>query len=224
VDRRARGEPIAYLRGRVEWYDLDLIVTRDVLIPRPETEVLLKTAVQIGRSLRVQTVADVGTGCGAVAIGLARALPGVHVFAIDVSEAALKVARENIERYELEDRVTTLRGSLLAPLDSRPDLMTANLPYLTDEDMENLHRDVAHEPRVALAGGSCGLGVYEELIEQMRVRDWVMPTVLEIDPGQAGAIGALIRKTLPGTQVRILPGYAGYDRLVVICPPGRLPR
>jgi release factor glutamine methyltransferase len=208
----------------VDWYDLDLIVTRDVLIPRPETEVLLRTAIETARSLGVQTVADIGTGCGAVAIGLARALPSVQVVATDVSKAALEVARKNIARYELEERVTTLRGSLLEPITVRPGLLTANLPYLSEEEMENLHRDVAHEPRVALAGGSGGLGLYEKMIEQMRVRDWVMPAVLEIDPGQAGAICSLIRKTIPGTQVRIAPGYSGRDRLVVICPPGQLLR
>jgi release factor glutamine methyltransferase len=205
----------------VEWYDLDLIVTRDVLIPRPETEVLLRTAIEMGRSLGVQTVADIGTGCGAVAIGLARALPGVSVVATDISEAALAVARKNIARYELVERATTLRGSLLEPLTRRPDLLTANLPYLSEQEMENLHRDVAHEPRVALAGGSGGLGLYEKMIEQMRVRDWVMPAILEIDPGQAGDMCSLIRKTLPGTRVRIVTGYAGRDRLVVICPPGQ---
>jgi release factor glutamine methyltransferase len=208
----------------VEWYDLDLIVTRDVLIPRPETEVLLETAVEIARSVDIQTVADIGTGCGAVAIGLARALPGVCVFATDVSEAALMVARKNIERYELGERVRTLRGSLLEPLTCRPDLVTANLPYLTEDDMENLHRDVAHEPRVALAGGSHGLGIYEEMIEQMRARAWAMPAVLEIDPGQARAICSLIRKTLPGSEVRVLADHAGHDRLIVIRPHGELPR
>jgi release factor glutamine methyltransferase len=216
IDRRARGEPVAYLRGHVEWFDLDLLVNHDVLIPRPASELLLEAAIRICLRIGAQTLVDLGTGTGAIAIGLARALPESRVIATDVSTRALVVARRNIERYGLQDRVATRHGSLLEPLREEPDFLVANLPYLTDEYMENPHRDVAHEPKLALRGGTDGLELYREFFRQMAERGWLVPSVLEIDPHHDEDMRAFVKDTLPVSNVRILPGSGRLARMVAV--------
>jgi release factor glutamine methyltransferase len=215
VRRRFTGEPVAYLRGHVEWYDLDLVVTPEVLIPRPETELLLETGVRLARSVGARVIADVGTGSGAIAIGLARALPAAIVIAIDASEGAVDVARRNIIRYGVQDRVQTRHGSLLEPFDAQPDLLIANLPYLTEEGMAGLDPNVAHEPRLALDGGHDGLRLYRGMFAQLARRSWAVPGVLEIDPKQAEPVCDLIREVWPAAHVTVIPDYSERDRVVV---------
>ena len=219
VNRRANGEPIAYIRGHVEWYDLDLVVTPRVLVPRPETELLLETAVEVGKSIAAGIVADVGTGSGAIAIGIARALPFARVIGIDIDEGALAVARLNVHRLGLDSRVTTLQGYLLQPLDAKPDLVVANLPYLSDDMMGALDRSVAHEPELALRGGRTGLEVYAELFLQLRSRGWDrVPVVLEIDSRQSAQLRDLAQFHRPEAKLTITPDLAGLDRVAVLWP------
>lgn len=212
---RRAGEPVAYLRGRVEWFGLDLEVTPDVLVPRPETELMLEKALEIQARHGAKIVADVGTGSGAIAIAIALAAPAARVYGVDVSEPALRIAARNAQRHAVSDRVTWLQGGLLEPLPARPDLIVANLPYLSDEMMESLDRDVRQEPRLALHGGASGLELYETLFEQMSDRGWLIPSVLEIDPRQADGIRALTARYFPGAMVDIFRDYAGRDRIVV---------
>jgi release factor glutamine methyltransferase len=218
VGRRAAGEPVAYLRGRVEWFDLELEVTPDVLIPRPGTELLLESAVAAARRLEARRIVDVGTGSGAIAIGLARALPEAQILATDVSAKALAVARRNIARYGLQSRVVTVLGSLLEPVRDEPDLLNANLPYIDASGMESLHRDVRHEPAVALSGGDDGLELYRVLFAQLGARRWSVPCVLEIDPAQAEPLRVQLGGLFPGMDVDILPDYSGVARVVVARP------
>src|SRR5579872_1667122 len=160
IRRRAGGEPVAHLRGFVDWWDLRLEVSADTLIPRPETEVLVEAAIEVARAMKAQMIADVGTGSGAIAIALARALQKVQVEALDVSPAALAVAARNVGAYSLADRVQLKVGSLVEPLEVEPDLIVANLPYLSEEMMDALERDVRAEPRLALFGGTGGTEIY----------------------------------------------------------------
>jgi release factor glutamine methyltransferase len=157
LDRRAAGEPVAYLTGRREFYSLEFLVTRDVLVPRPETEMLVDRV----RELEPRRLLDLGTGSGCVAIACAVHLPACDVTATDVSPAALAVARANAERHGA--RVRFLQGDLFAPLaaDERFDVIVSNPPYVRAAEAA---RVATHEPRLALDGGPDGLALLARVI------------------------------------------------------------
>lgn len=217
VRRRAQGEPVAYLRGRVHWLDLELEVSPAVLVPRPETETLAEHAISMGRSLHSRRVADIGTGSGALAIALARALPNASVEAVDVSPEALAVAGRNIARYGLTSRISLHEGHLLARLSTPPDLLVANLPYLSDEMMNSLDQDVRHEPSLALHGGVSGLELYSELFDQLGQRGWLCGVVMEIDPRQSTAMAELIA-SLPAGHSGTERDLSGRERIAWYLP------
>ncbi|HEX6508858.1 MAG TPA: peptide chain release factor N(5)-glutamine methyltransferase [Chloroflexota bacterium] len=216
IERRAAGEPVAHLRGFVEWYGMHIEVGPQVLVPRPETELLAEEATRVATARGVQSIADIGTGSGAIAIALARELPDVGIFAADVSHEALMMARKNAAALGCEDRISWLRGNLLTPLSQRPDLIVANLPYLSNEMMGQLDADVRHEPAGALYGGPTGIELYEELFRQRETRKWNAPVLAEIDPRQAAAMSGLLRDRSHESLVRIEPDYAGLPRIVVV--------
>lgn len=217
--RREEGAPVAYLREFVEWHGHDYLVNSDVLIPRPETELLLEEAITIVGSMPCRRVADVGTGSGAIAIELALACSGVHVVGVDVSEPALRIARSNAHRLGVAGRLTLLHGNLLDPIDHQPDLIVANLPYLSSDMIASVPIDVTFEPWTALHGGETGLELYEGMLGCMRARGWRIPTLVEIDPRQADAAAELFAEEMPDADVRVLPDLAGHAR-VVTCLPG----
>lgn len=215
VERRGLGEPVAYLLGRVFWRDLELVVGPGVLVPRPETEHVVDAAVDVAKSRGARVVVDVGTGSGALAVAIARELPQTDVMGLDISEDALAIARTNVERYGLAGRVTLRQGDLLDPLRTEPDLLVANLPYLSREQMETLPREVRFEPSGALNGGPNGTEVYERLLHALSERGWEPNLVLEIDPGQCDSIVMLCSGTWPAARVRLLPDLAGRTRVAV---------
>ncbi len=228
VIRRARHEPVAYLVGHKSFYGLDFTVDRRVLIPRPETEVLVEHALEVldwhrarneqadtGRKLRV---ADVGTGCGAIAVTLAVKRPDVLVYALDVSEDALAVAAQNVQRYDVGDRVTLLQGDLLAPLPEPVELIIANLPYVPESDWNTLAPDITqYEPRLALDGGPDGLALIDRLLAQASL--WLLPRgviLLEIGRDQGKPVRQKALQHFPWARVEVLQDYAGLDRIVRI--------
>lgn len=216
IERRRRAEPLAYLRGWVEWYGTEYVITPEVLIPRPETELLLERVLAVARARDARTFVDVGTGSGAIASQLAIRLPDAEVLGIDVSQGALQVASVNVRALGVADRVTLLQGNLLDPVPAAPDLIVANLPYLSRDMMASLDPDVRHEPVAALYGGPSGLELYAALFGQVRDRGWQCPILVEIDPRQTGGIRALVEAVFPGESVVIEPDYAGHDRVVAI--------
>lgn len=220
IERRAGGEPIAYLRGYTEWYGSQYIVTPEVLIPRPETELLLERAVTVARDMQARVVVDVGTGSGALASQLALHLPEARVYATDISRGALKVAAQNLHRLGIDHHVTLLHGNLAEPLPEAPDLIVANLPYLSSAMMETLEPDVRFEPAGALAGGGTGLELYRELLQQVIERGWQCALLFEIDPRQSTSMRRLIQSLLPGRHIAVEPDYAGHDRMVIVSDDG----
>jgi len=228
VVRRAQHEPVAYLVGRKSFYGLDFIVDRRVLIPRPETEVLVEQAIEalswfdarngdanVERRLRV---ADVGTGCGAIAVTLAVQCPKVHVYAIDISQDALDVAAQNVWRYGVSEQVTLLQGDLLAPLSEPVELIIANLPYVPETDWTTLAPDIRqYEPRLALDGGPDGLTVIDRLLAQ--APSWLLPQgviLLEIGHDQGEAVRRMALHHFPWARVDVIRDYADLDRIVRI--------
>ena len=194
LERRLRFEPIQYILGATEFYGLTLRVTPAVLIPRPETELLVEAV--LGRVPANARIVDVGTGSGAIAIALAHALPNASVTAVDLFPEALGVARENAAAHNLNIRF--LVSDLLAaiPQEDRYDAIVSNPPYIADSEASALHPQVRdHEPAQALFSGATGLEAYERLIPQAHAL--LKPNgllALEIGQGQRDAIAALLTR------------------------------
>ena len=229
IARRAAREPVAYLVGRKEFYGLDLLVDRRVLIPRPETELLVDAVLEWiddyygpDSGATPVLVADIGTGSGAIALAVATETPDAHIYATDISADALNVARQNAERLNLSQRVTFGQGDLLAPLPKPVDILVANLPYVRQEDYQFLDADVHdYEPRTALESGPEGLDAIRRLLAQvpgkMRAGGLI---VLEIGYNQGNAVAALAAELLPQAQwVSVEQDYNGHDRVVRILMP-----
>jgi release factor glutamine methyltransferase len=217
VERCAAGEPLAYLLGRRAFYDRDLIVSPDVLVPRPETELLLERALAFARGKSNITAVDVGTGSGALSVTFAANVPQAAVYATDISPAALAIARQNAALHQAQ--VTFYEGDLLLPLlerDIHVDLIMANLPYIPSDEVPTLAVS-KHEPLMALDGGADGLALVRRLLLQAAML--INPgglTLLEIGVGQGAAAQVLARDVFPTAQVSVELDYAGLDRLVVI--------
>jgi release factor glutamine methyltransferase len=193
VARRARQEPVQYIVGETEFYGLTLRVTSAVLIPRPETEHLVEAVLaRVGRGAAVR-ICDVGTGSGAIAVALAHALPLARVMAVDLSAAALDVARENAERHGVAERVRLVESDLLhAVRGERFDVVVSNPPYVAEgEVLEAQVRE--YEPREALFAGPTGMEIYPRLIpeawEVLAPGGWLL---MEIGHGQREALAELL--------------------------------
>jgi release factor glutamine methyltransferase len=215
---RSRGKPSQYITGHQEFWGLDLIVSPAVLIPRPETEHVVETALELVRELAPSAplrIVDVGTGSGCIALALARELPHAEVQALDVSEAALEIARANAARLELAGRIVFRQSDLLAalPPEAAFDFMVSNPPYVGEAEPEKVQREVREfEPRVAVFAGEKGLEVYERLIPQAREHlkpgGWL---VMEI----GFSIEEAVRALLTGwSEVRVTHDLQGIPRVV----------
>jgi release factor glutamine methyltransferase len=219
VARRAEREPLAYILGQREFFGLDFAIDPRVLIPRPETELLVEHALPRARALASPPhIADVGAGSGAIAVTLAVHLPGATVYALDGSAGALAVTSANARRHRVGDRVSCLQGDLLEPLPEPVDLITANLPYVTTDEWEDLPPEIReYEPRSALDGGPAGLALIRRLLST--AGPYLRPgaaILLEIGASQGVAVTALARDSFPQAAVALHQDYAGLDRLVVV--------
>ncbi len=217
---RTTRKPLAYITGTREFYRLEFRVTPDVLIPRPESELLVDAALDHMRQARIRTaqVADVGAGSGAVGIALARHRRGVQLVCSDVSRDALLVARDNAQRILRRPRAEFVQGDLLTPLPGPFHCVVANLPYIPEERIGDLEPEVSdHEPRIALTPGTSGTELILRLITQLPSR--LHPNgiaVLEIDPGQEGAIAAAAQQMLPNAEIDILDDISQRPRAIRI--------
>lgn len=219
VVRRTAHEPVAYLVNHREFYGIDLFVDRRVLIPRPETEMLVDqvlTEATVRDPLQL-VVVDVGAGSGAISIAVAANAPNTQLYALDVSADALDVARCNVETHNLGDRIRLIQSDLLARLPERADIIVANLPYVTSRDYRTLAPDVRdYEPTHALVAGPRGLDLIARLLPQLP--EHCKPdclVVLEIGYNQGEAVISLVEKNLPqATQLELQRDYQGHDRIV----------
>lgn len=169
IKQRVEGCPVAYLVGRKDFFSLELEVNRDVLIPRPDTETLVSECLRLAKGLTSPTILDVGTGSGNLAVALAKQHKTALVTAIDVSAAALAVARRNAAKHGVAERVRFLEGNVFAPLaaEERFDFIVSNPPYIPNEDIATLEIGVRdYEPHLALDGGADGFAVFERLIAE----------------------------------------------------------
>lgn len=233
VVRRCQHEPVAYLVGEKPFYGLDFIVDQRVLIPRPETELLVDMVLDVAlqydalRSNRRNgsqptggfLVADIGTGSGAVSVAVAaNTSTTTFIYAVDISVDALEVARANARRHELESRIEFLAGDLLAPLPEPVDLIAANLPYVASHEWRELAPGIVnYEPKQALLGGADGLDFIRSLLEQ--APNYLKPhgvVLLEVGASQGSAVGEMARQRFPDALIEVLTDYAFRERIVRI--------
>lgn len=222
VRRRACGEPVAYITGRRDFWTLTLEITPGVLIPRPDTEVLVEHALSFLRARQAARprVLDIGTGSGAIALALAAELPGIDVVALDASVRAADCARANAVRLGFTAGVSVVHGVFphACQSDARPfDLIVSNPPYIAGGDIEGLDPDIRdYEPRAALDGGEDGLDAYRSWIPHCA--RLLLPggaLMLETGHEQAAAVSALIEATGAFSGIEIVRDYAGCERVVM---------
>ncbi|MEW6185326.1 MAG: peptide chain release factor N(5)-glutamine methyltransferase [Thermodesulfobacteriota bacterium] len=225
IGRRANQEPVAYLTGQKEFWSRDFQVNPEVLIPRPETELLVETALNLTwPDSGLKTMVELGTGSGAIAVTLAKSIPepgSWRILATDISSGALKTARENARSHGVEEVVKWVRGNWLAPFSCSGrwiDLLLSNPPYIFDEDLEQLPATVRQfEPLAALKGGPDGLeairAIFNQAVLHLKLGGWL---VLEIGEKQGEPVGELAERFF-FNPVEILKDYAGKDRALKAC-------
>jgi len=213
IKRRVKGEPVAYILGVKEFMSLEFIVSPAVLIPRPETELLVEKALEILSLWGTAQVCDIGTGSGAIAVSLAYYAPFADVKAVDISEKALEIAHQNADRHGVN--IDFFQGDLLEPFEDETfDLIVANLPYISEAEYQSLSPEVKQfEPQLALLGGEDGLDPYRRLISavgnHLKPKGYIL---FEIGAGQ----GRAAQEMLTGfVQVELIQDYAGHDRLLL---------
>ena len=218
--RRANGEPLQYLTGEQEFYGLDFQVTPDVLIPRPETEILVEKALELmhGESSSEIRFADIGTGSGCIAVSIAHELKSSRGWAVDISGAALRIALRNANRHGVAGRILFVQSDLLNCLPANPclDFVLCNPPYIALDECDSLPSEVKdHEPHEALFGGASGLEIYHRLVPEVSLRlsagGWLL---LELGAGQAQHVRQLVESAGLNLQM-ILNDLQGIPRCLV---------
>jgi release factor glutamine methyltransferase len=222
VKRAGLHEPVAYLTGRTEFYSIELDISSDCLIPRPETELLVQRAIEFLRTrMGVQFVCDLCTGSGCIAVAIGRNFPDARVIATDISAGALEVAARNIEKHQLHERIELLQGDLFEPLIeqldvSEFDLVVCNPPYVSSAEYETLSMNVRdYEPKSALLAGTDGLDIYRRLIG--KVDEFLKPgaaLMLEIGYAQGPAVQELLEQTGAFAEIKIEKDPHDNDRVV----------
>lgn len=214
VERRSLGEPVSYIIGCREFFGLEFFVDTRVLIPRPESELLVEEAIDFSLDNPLAAIADIGTGSGAIAVSLATYLPEARIYATDISPAALEVAAINCRKHNVAERVILLQSDLLNSLPAPVDILIANLPYVRKTDLAGMS-SAKYEPALALDGGEGGLDQIFQLCRQLNGR--LRPrgcALLEIGLGQGKAVTDCLSSVFPAAKVEVLPDLAGIDRVV----------
>ena len=214
ITRKAAGEPLSHIVGYQPFDGMDIIVTPDVLTPRPETEELVEVVSTLFDKKGTYTFIDMCTGSGCIACALVRRFPRAHVLAVDVSEKALSVAQQNIQKFRLHERVHLLQSNLWESVTGTFDLIIANPPYIPSQIVDTLTREVLHEPRLALDGGADGLDVVRPLCtlagDYLNPGGWL---ALELCKGQAAAVARGLSEF--GWQADVKKDIVGIERFVL---------
>jgi len=219
ISERLGGKPLQYILGHQQFRHLDLKCRENVLIPRPETELLVEEALyEIGKLGGPGLILDIGCGTGAIALSIAHEHKEARVFASDISPAAVELTKENANLNDLLDRVQVVRSNLFSELGSlrgRLDVLVSNPPYIPGKELSSLQREVQFEPRLALDGGEDGLDFYRAIIEQspeFLKSGGVL--LLEIGFGQAPGMAALLNNSGYFNDVDLRKDYQGIERIV----------
>jgi len=223
IIKRGRNIPLQYLTQKIEFWSIPLKIDKRAFIPRPETELLIEEVLRL-KTPAAATIVDVGTGCGNIALALAREMPKAQVFAVDISPQALELARENAQSLNLAHRITFLQGDLLSPLEENnlcgeTDFIVSNPPYIEPQELEELQPEVRlYEPRVALLAPEPGLGIYQRLITQ--AEDYLQPggyLIIEIGISQLPKLRGIFRNFKNWSIETIRKDLNGIPRVLCAC-------
>jgi release factor glutamine methyltransferase len=219
IERRLGGEPLAYIIHNREFYNLDFYVDQRVLIPRPETELLVEETINFSQNHTVALIADIGTGSGIIAVSLALHLPAIKILATDISNSALQVAKINCSNHGVDKRVSLFEGDLLDPLSDPVDVLIANLPYVRKADLARMP-SARFEPTIALDGGESGLDQFFRFCD--RISDKIKPggcLLMELGMGQCQTAKEYLTRLFPISTIDILEDLAGIARVVKMIVP-----
>lgn len=214
--RRARREPFQYITGRQEFYGLDFLVTEDVLIPRPETELIVENAIEILRSKEKAKICEVGIGSGCISTAILRNVETARAIGLDISEKALNIARKNSETHRVSERLKLEISDVFAALTNEKfDLIVSNPPYISSEDIENLQAEVRdYEPVAALTDGKDGFSIIEKITNEspkfLKENGFLL---MEIGFNQAEEVGRMFSPEV-WRAVEVLPDLQGIPRMV----------
>ncbi|HEX9664597.1 MAG TPA: peptide chain release factor N(5)-glutamine methyltransferase [Patescibacteria group bacterium] len=220
IQRRLKHEPIAYLTGHKEFYGFDFLVNKNVMIPRPETELLIDQVIKTGN--KIFNIVDVGTGSGCVSVTLAKKLSRAKILTTDISKKALALAKKNAAKHQVSKKINFYQGNLLEPVKNQKiDLLVANLPYLSKK--EYLHspfaRELSFEPTAALTDRADGLSLFQEIFDQLgsfsTLKKSLKYLALEIGYEQAADIKKLVKKVFPKATMTIIKDFCGFDRVLI---------
>lgn len=221
IGRRRTREPIQYIVGRQEFWGLDFIVSSGVLIPRPETELVVETGLKKAGSMLTPLILDLCTGSGCIAVSMAAELRDARIFATDVSEKALTIAQENARRLGVSDRIRFFEGDLFGPIEEldirgQVDMIVSNPPYVPSSELEFLQPEVRDfEPRTALVAGPEGTEIHARIINEalkyLRHGGWL---IMEMGIGQSEPLREMVEQTSVFSSVGILQDLAGIDRVI----------
>ena len=224
IRRRSRREPLQYITGKQEFWGLDFFVTPDVLIPRPETELLVEAAVKIAKDAgHAATIVDLCTGSGCIAVSVAKELGDARIFATDTSARALAIARKNAQKHGVSGRIRFLEGDLYGPLAEldllgRVDVISANPPYIRSGDLPMLQAEVKdYEPEAALVAGPEGTEIQKIIIDKaMAFLKKQGSLIMEMGMGQAEAFTGMVAADTAYDKPEIRKDLAGIDRVIVV--------
>jgi release factor glutamine methyltransferase len=222
INLRAQGMPVQYITGNQEFMGLDFHVTPDVLIPRPDTEILVEEAIQEASLMdKPLIIVEIGTGSGAIALSLAHYIKDAQVHTIDISPKAIAIAKKNAKKLSLEEKVVFYHGDLLSPiegiLEGKVDLLVSNPPYIPSKDILNLQREVKDfEPLLALDGGEEGLDFYERIIDQgLGYLSNQGKIIFEIGYDQGEKVSSILKRKKIFKEINIIKDLGGLDRVVL---------
>ncbi|NMB38566.1 MAG: peptide chain release factor N(5)-glutamine methyltransferase [Firmicutes bacterium] len=216
IGQRGQRIPVAYLIGYKEFYTKEFIVSRDVIVPRPETEILVDQAVKTAQNFQSPRILELGTGSGIIAISIALSVPQSWVLAVDISDAALEIAAKNADRLAVVDQLSFLKSDMFSRISSQKfDIICSNPPYISTNELDNLDKEIQFEPRTALDGGEDGLKYHRVLINNSP--DYLISggsLIIEIGFDQAEQVVEL-GKERGFSYDKTVQDYAGKDRVVI---------
>ena len=225
IHKRTSHVPLQYITKRVEFMSLDFVIDEGVLIPRPETEILVEAVIKKTDNKlyhdRIITIIDIGTGSGNIAVSLAKNISNVKIYASDISREALTVANENVLRHDVTDQIHLLHGNVFEAFSSKVkkgqvDFIVSNPPYVSKSESKNLEPElIDHEPLLALIGGEDGLFFYKQIIKD--AADWIKPggyLIIEIGETQANSIIKLMQNELHYDEIEIINDLQGKERII----------
>lgn len=222
LKRRLKHEPIAYIIGHKEFLGFDFIVNKNVMIPRPETEMLVEEVIQAIGS-RQLAVVDIGTGSGCIAVSLAKFLPQATIYATEISKPALKLAKVNAQKNKVSNKMKFYQGNLLAPIKNKKiNILVANLPYISKKEYNSspFKRELSYEPQIALTDNQDGLTIFRNLFAQIDsykiIKKSLQYIFLEIGYNQTEQIEKICKTVYPRAKIIIKKDLCGFDRVCIV--------